>query len=273
LPREYLGRGFANAVLDQCVVITPLLLAFAPQSLQPRPGQTFRLVTNNALANGVRCVKIERHVPADSSIDVLWIDHNRGDLVILWEHRLSGELSSVISLAYRPDETWGWIPSSWDIDSAQPGEDNVSLKFRVEKCAISKSIPRTLFALDRSPQAVAFDKASLVLPKRGMNLREWAFPSAETLKTLQVLDGPVNYSIGLQAFGQTLEFMRRQYGIPFVIDREAFQSIGQNPSAVELSNQKQGLKLRDVFDRLLAKCPKPLTYEIRGGVLTFRPPK
>jgi hypothetical protein len=98
---------------------TPILLTY--RTLHPwwpwRP-EDCRLITENAIIDGVRYVKIEQRVKDNGipAVDTCWVDPRRDDVVVAWEGRPNGGPSHPTwrgSCEYQHDRTFGWVPIHW----------------------------------------------------------------------------------------------------------------------------------------------------------------
>ena len=95
---------------------------------KPWSAETCRLVTENAIVDGVRCVKIERPVEAFGyrGVDICWVDPSREDIVVAWEMHRTGEGSFPNcdgACEYKRDPRWGWVPQRWTNTSHQGMRD------------------------------------------------------------------------------------------------------------------------------------------------------
>jgi hypothetical protein len=128
-------------------------IVFTYRTLRPwRPWspETCRVVTENAIIDGVRHVKIERPVDADGfrGVDTCWVDPNREDIVVAWEMRRTGENSYPNchgTCEYKRDPAWGWVPRRW-VNTVAVGTRDAISQSEIVKYELNKPIPAEKFA-------------------------------------------------------------------------------------------------------------------------------
>jgi hypothetical protein len=100
---------------------TPLLLTYRTlHPWLPWRVEDCRLITENAIIDGVRYVKIEQTVKDNGvrTVDTCWVDPRRDDVVVAWERRPNGGPSHPTwhgSCEYQKDPTFGWVPHHWRV--------------------------------------------------------------------------------------------------------------------------------------------------------------
>jgi hypothetical protein len=90
----------------------PLCLAF--RALDPVLGwapENCRIVNENAMVDGVRCVQIQMDTLDHS--ELCSVDPNRDDIVVRWERRRGRSKPLSVDITYQHSKDQGWIPSSW----------------------------------------------------------------------------------------------------------------------------------------------------------------
>ena len=143
----------------------PIVLTYRTQRpWRPWSPETCRLVTENAIIDGVRYVKIERPVEAFGfrGVDTCWVDPSRDDIVVAWEMRRTGERSYPNchgTCEYKRDPTWGWVPHRWTNTLVQPIRD-VICEAEIVKYELNKPIPAEKFAPHFPPDTYVADRAS-----------------------------------------------------------------------------------------------------------------
>ncbi|HEX4072536.1 MAG TPA: hypothetical protein VHX68_15250, partial [Planctomycetaceae bacterium] len=98
---------------------TPILLTYRTRHpWLPWRVEDCRLITENAIIDGVRYVKIEQTVKDNGvrTVDTCWVDPRRDDVVVAWERRPNGGPSHPTwrgSCEYQHDRHFGWVPIHW----------------------------------------------------------------------------------------------------------------------------------------------------------------
>jgi hypothetical protein len=143
----------------------PIVLTYRTQRpWRPWSEETCRLVTENAIIDGVRYVKIERPADADGfrGVDTCWVDPSREDLVVAWEMRRTGENSYPNchgTCEYKRDPAWGWMPHRWT-NTVVVGTRDVVSESEVVKYELNKPIPAEKFAPHFPPNTYVADRAN-----------------------------------------------------------------------------------------------------------------
>jgi hypothetical protein len=129
----------------------PLCLAF--RALAPALGwspENCRIVGENALVDGVRCIQIQ--MDAMDHSEMCSVDPNRDDIVVRWEIRRARSTPISVAIEYRRDKDHGWIPSRWK--RQLPGRNpntNGSIESTVTQYTINEKIPGNTFAFSSPP--------------------------------------------------------------------------------------------------------------------------
>ena len=91
-----------------------LLFVFRPlHRLIGAQASQFRVVTQNAIVDGVHCVKLERLRPKTAVVEHCWLNTAREDLPLLWEGTLHGSLLWRVAIQYGDPIFQGWVPDHW----------------------------------------------------------------------------------------------------------------------------------------------------------------
>jgi hypothetical protein len=116
----------------------------------------WRVVTTNAVIDNNHYVKIERTNPQTNSTEDLWIDPRRDDVIVQRVQKSRAKLS-VVSIAYRPDPTAGWIPTGWTARANLAGTPQMIWETTVVDSSINQPIPPRTFNLAFPPRTFVTD--------------------------------------------------------------------------------------------------------------------
>jgi hypothetical protein len=143
----------------------PIVLTYRTQRpWRPWRPETCRLVTENAIIDGARDVKIERPFDADGvrGVDICWVDPSREDLVVAWEMRRTGEggyPNCHGNCEYKRDPAWGWVPRRWTNTVVVGTRDAIS-EMEVVQYELNKPIPAEKFAPHFPPNTYVADRTN-----------------------------------------------------------------------------------------------------------------
>ena len=123
-----------------------------------------RLITTNAILDGVRCVEIEqsksgwRHRGVDYCR--VWVDPRRDDVAVFWEDRSNIDLDWAWhgSIDYRKDPKYGWIPMHWF--SACGGTQARTSDCTVIRFAFNEKLPLEMFVPKFPPGTPVRDRTT-----------------------------------------------------------------------------------------------------------------
>jgi hypothetical protein len=147
--RAFTPHGFLHPIGDEQIAgpYGPLLFTFRPQfpwlSWQR---EQCRLVDENAMVEGGRCVKLQRVIEPSRSIpfrreESCWVSPARDDVVVHWtievkDRRIDG------SIKYKKDKANGWLPSEWSIGT----KGAEFSEYKVTSYAINEKIDPAIFS-------------------------------------------------------------------------------------------------------------------------------
>lgn len=163
-------RGFVRGVVRKVTpadldLDQPLRLAFrADHPSLPWRLANCRLITNNAIIDGVRYVEIEqsnsgwRHQGADYCR--VWVDPSRDDIAVFGEERYKVDVDWAWhgSIDYRKDSKYGWIPSHWFW--ACGGTQARTSNCTVIRFAFNEKLPPEMFVPKFPPGTPVRDRTS-----------------------------------------------------------------------------------------------------------------
>jgi hypothetical protein len=146
------------------VDLVPLRFALRPAGLAPDWSQdNCRVVSENAVLDGVRCIEIQLDKIAYS--DRCWVDPSRDYSVVRWERRQPGfpPLEITIDLESRSNREWAPTRWSWRF-SGEGGAPAASFEATVRSCTIlNQNLPEGTFSPTGPPGTRVFD-ATVDLP-------------------------------------------------------------------------------------------------------------
>jgi hypothetical protein len=272
-----------------------LMMFFCP--FQPETGwrpEQFRLIAENAIAEGVHCVKLQRSDARTGQEETFWVDPNRDDVIVLWEGSAGWPTS--VSLQYKMDKEYGWIPTRWRSEVLGGHE----LVANVERFAINERVPADNYrlrfppgtavtaALDSTAQEqyivgpdgskrgavkVVFDEKNrrqYLVAADGSNIELFNLGAIRSERLLNALEAKTDFTIELEPLRDAIKFIALRFRLPIAIDKRAFQDAGIEPS-MEVKVDVPETKLWKLIATLMAQCPRPLRIEERDGRLVITP--
>jgi hypothetical protein len=258
------GVGFLNGEM------MPLDWVYRPSlriSLNP---ERFRLVTEDAIVNGLRCTKLRGYDKKGWSLGSFWSDPHQGDALVYWDLDASQTSKLPLALRYRIDKASGPTLAGWT-DSQNDGSDAIST---VKTLEINKEFPSETFQIPFPPgTAVAVDdgptqEAYIVKPdgtKRSIfNLN----PFSPRLRT--ILMQTVDFSIEREPLRDAIDFVRQRYQITVAMDQASFRAAKIDPSQ-EVEDDTAGTRLWELLAWLSAQCPRPFGIFEQNGSLLLKP--
>jgi beta-lactamase regulating signal transducer with metallopeptidase domain len=230
----------------------------------------FRITTENALIDGLRCVEIQT-VDRHGRLERCWVDPAREDLVVAYELQEDQDRpkeARTVSIQYRYDPVHGWVPAGWT--SKQPGELSED---RVTKYAINEPIPAETFSLKLAPGTLVFDQRTREryrVAKDGSKSDVVKADSLASLRILEALASKSDFRIEPQSLKDAVEFIAARYQIPIVLKQKEFEEAGIDLSS-EVQFPRKGIALADLLKSLLAQVQKPAGFWIEDEVLKISP--
>jgi hypothetical protein len=181
-------------------------LCFAFRALAPALGwspENCRIVGENVLVDGVRCVQIQMDTMDHS--EMCSVDTNRDDVVVRWEIRRARSTPVSVAIEYRRDKDHGWIPSRWK--RQLPGRNpntNGSIESTITQCTINEKIPGDTFALSSPLDTRVCDVSAegLISPDAGQS----AVSAKESKLTAPSMDAIVAAWIKRREKAKSLKF-------------------------------------------------------------------
>jgi hypothetical protein len=243
----------------------PVLLAYRALARWPRS----RVLSQNAIIGKTHCVKLERR--SGSTVETLWLDPARNDLIVAWANRSDPANDTFLTIEYDHDAKVGWVPTRWTSTSPKgPTISSTVTRFR-----INENIPADALTLKFPPGTTVLDFHGLeryVVAKDGSKTDITKCDSADALRIYDALEQTAEFNIDEQPLRDVLDFIAQRYQIKMAIDAEAVRQRQIDPST-EVKMRYSGIKLKSLLNILLEQSRKPLTYEVRQGVLTVIPAK
>jgi hypothetical protein len=162
-----IGRGFDGHPPQGRVVggggppmaydaVVPLMLATCPNAhahFNVFPGRGLDVASTNAVIGSIHCIKLHE---AWIHVGNLWVDPNRDDLIIAWESLRSPDLEFFVTIDYRRDAKYGWLPIGWTSTSPRPS-NFPRAEHTVTKLAINEDIAEPTFTLEFPPGTDVLD--------------------------------------------------------------------------------------------------------------------
>jgi hypothetical protein len=258
--------------------ISPVLLALRPQSRDGFgvPWKLLNVVSLNAIIGSTHCIKMhEKCSPIKLNqtwlIANFWVDPARDDVIVAWELLLRDRVQEFVTIDYRRDAKYGWVPTGWT-QSNPPDSGDPRVEHTVTHLAINESIAEPTFTLEfRAGTDVLdwtiFERYTIANDGSKQIIQKW--DSAKSVEIGLALEQTVDFVIAPEPLKDALEYIAQRYAIKIVIDPAVIRA-GVNP-AMEVKVIAPGVKLRDVLAALLKQAPKPLAYRVEHGVLTILP--
>jgi len=128
----------------------PLCLAFRPldQALGWPSVENCRIVAENDLVDGVRCVEVQ--MDAVDHSQKVWVDPSRDDIAVRWERRQGFASPTAVAIEYQRDKEHGWVPSRWKRQLPGQPDQKVDIKGSLEATvthySINEKFPSDTFA-------------------------------------------------------------------------------------------------------------------------------
>lgn len=236
-----------------------------------RPEQ-YRLITEDAILNGVRCIKLQSSGKPGDSIESVWVDPRQDDALVLWEVLGPGPGWPAVSLQYRKDKENGWIPIQWRVDN--PDGNSLDLVSKVQTFAINEALPADRFQIRFPPRtglSVDFEGKSqeqYIVKPDGSKELAFNLQSIQSPRLRNVLEQRLNFPIDQIPLRQAINRFNAMYNVPIVIDARAFRDAKIDVS-IEVSEEILGISLWEALGWLSAQCPRPFGIVERDGQLVL----
>jgi hypothetical protein len=125
----------------------PLDWAYRPSLRASLSPERFRLVTEDAIVNGLRCTKLRGYDKKGWSLGSFWFDPRQGDALVFWDLAGAESLTMPLSLRYQLDKSSGPVVASWTM-SQDDGSNAIST---VKTLEINKELPAETFQISFPP--------------------------------------------------------------------------------------------------------------------------
>ncbi len=251
-----------------------IMLTIRPLDAFVRGQRPFRIVTENAVIAGVRCVELQNSDANDRWLERCWVDPTRDDIIVAKELQFhpkdEGRPKDVrtIAIQYRRDPVHGWVPAAWT--SQQPGELSED---RITKFAINEPIPPETFSLKLAPGTLVFDERTREqyrVDKDGSKSDVVKIDSPASLRIQEALASKSDFRIEPQALKDAIEFISARYQIPIVLNEREFAKARIDVTS-EVQFKREGIAVADLLKNLLGQCQKPVGFRIEDEVLKISP--
>lgn len=221
-----------------------------------------RFMTENAILDGKHFVKLQRL--GRETVDTFWIDPARDDLVGYWERQFQNGQRTAISIDYRRDAKYGWLPTAWHETQKFPAWNRT---ISVTKLAIDEDLPDAFFQPAFPPGAIVFDEIRVekyVAAKDGSKLNRLPFDSPASMRIDEILEQTADFTIEPEPLKDAIDFIQQRYQIAVAIGRVPLRGL-----QTEVKAQTAGIKVRRLLETLLEQSKVPLNYEVQKGVLAI----
>jgi hypothetical protein len=256
------------------IAVFPLLLALRPLSRGDvaRASQPLRVLTDNAIIDNKHYLKVERQ--ESNFVDTFWLDPARDDVIMRWERSRRGDVVAAVSIEYQRDKTHGWVPAHFSQANSANGYGFVS-ENTVTRFTFNARFPDETFTITFPPGTAVVDwiqAEKYVVAQDGSKTDVRKYDSPGTLKIYETLEVVVEFAIDEEPLRDALDFIAQRYQIKVVLDAQAIRQKLIDPS-IAVKMPYSGIKLKSLMNILLEQSRKPLTYQVRQGVLTVIPAK
>jgi hypothetical protein len=263
--------GFVNNELR------PLTLVFRPLDPRNRRPERYRLATEDAIVNGVRCIKLQSIARPGDLVESLWADPRQGDVLVFWEVRAGQAQFPPISLQYQADHEKRFIPIVWRTGS--PDGRPLDLLSKVKTFSINEKLPADAFHI-HFPLGTAVavdlegkDNEQYYVKPDGSKEIVFNLDSIHSPQLHKLLEQRTNFTFEPMSLRDAVRFLNSTTaaGNPIVIDERAFREAKIDPSIV-VSEGAAGRRFWEVLGGLSAECPKPFrayprTFAVRRATM------
>jgi hypothetical protein len=248
----------------------PVDWAYRPSlgaSLSP---ERFRLVTEDAIVNGLRCTKLRGYDKKGWSLGSFWFDPRQGDALVFWDLARAETSKMPLSLRYQIDKASGPTVAGWTV-TQDDGSDAVST---VKSLEINKEWPAETFQIHFPPgTAVAVDdgptqEAYIVKPD-GTKRTIFNLTSVSP-RLRKILMQTTDFTVEPEPLRDAIDFLHNRYAIAITMDRASFKNAKIDPS-LEVQSDTSGIRFWEVLTWLSAQCPRPFGIFEQNGSLLLKP--
>jgi hypothetical protein len=247
---------------------------FSRGAISPSPAH-WRVLSENAIIDNQHFVKLQE--TKTSFIKNFWVDPTRDDIIVGFEVLTHGERQPFLTIGYRHDRDYGWVPIRWTLTPNRAGANragaNRSMEESIASFTINDAYPKEAFTPAFPPGTAVLDRKvleSYVVADDGSKLNVIKYDSPDALRLHEALDQTVDFQIDTQPLKDALEFIAQRYQIKVTFDAQAVRDKLIDPK-MDVKLPVAGIKLRSCLNLLLEQSRKPLAYEIRKGALVIVP--
>ncbi len=179
------------------VDLAPLRLAVRPLVQPPFNSAPFlyntlawtpdncRVVGENAIVGNVHCIKLEQN--RNNHFESCWVDPKREYVVVHWERHEDDGPTKSVSIDYRQDPEYGWLPSHWrcEVTGTHAGK-RAAVDATVTHYSINRELPSDTCA-DVSPPGTQVYDVTVNPPPNGLHDAAGAKESEEDRRTLEAI--------------------------------------------------------------------------------------
>jgi hypothetical protein len=260
----FLNPGFLN------LEMTPLAWAFRPSLWASLDPEQFRLVTEDAIVNGLRYTKLLRSDKNGRRHGSFWFDPRQGDALVFWDTDPSRAAKLPASLQYQFDRANGPTLAGW----TEPWYDGSDAIAKVKTFEINKEWPAEAFQIQFPPgTAVAVDdgptQEAYVVKPDGTKRTIFNLNSISP-RLRPKLSQRTNFTVEPQPLRDVINFVHQGCQIAIAMDAASFRAAKIDPSQ-EVEDDTPGTRLWELLTWLSAQCPRPFGIFHQNGSLLLKP--
>ena len=254
--------GRAGRFLNREVM--PLAWVYRPSWLIRLNPEQFRLVTQEAIVNGLHCTKVR------CSRGSFWLDARQGDALVFWDLDGFESLTPPLSLRYQIDKLNGQTVTGWT-ESNNDGTDAVST---VKTLEVNKEFAAETFQIPFPPgTAVAVDDGATqeeyIVKPDGTNGAIFNLNSISPLVRRTLLQR-TEFTVEPEPLRDAIQFIRQRYAIAIAMDEASFRNAKIDPS-LEVQSDTVGIRLWELLAWLSIQCPRHFGIFEENGRLLLKP--
>jgi hypothetical protein len=249
-------------------------MTIRPLDVVVRGQHPLRVVSENALIDGMRCVELQNGDEESTWVERCWVDPARDDVIVAYDlqfqrkNQLHPIDARAVSIQYQRDPVHGWVPARWTFKQSRELSENT-----VSRYAINERIPEETFSLKLSPGTIVFDERTREqyrIAKDGSKSDVVKSASLVSLRTQKVLESRTDFRIEPQSLQDAIEFIGTRYQIPIILKKADFDAAGIDTSA-EVVARREGIEVADLLKILFSQLSKRIGFRIEDEVLKISP--
>jgi hypothetical protein len=232
----------------------------------------FRVLAENALVDGLRCIELEHANGGGTLVEKYWVDPARDDVIVAYELRYGRQENAwarmAISIQYRRDRVQGWIPASWTVKQGREISENTVTKFTIDE-----KFPAETFALKTPPGTVVFDQKNLEkyrVANDGSKSDVVKFDSQPIFNIQKALETRADFQIEPQSLRDAIDFIAARYQIPILLMQREFDAARIDTTS-EVQSTRGGVTVAELLRNLLSQMSRPVGFRIEDEVLKISP--